>query len=245
MLPLGQQTVFLTGAAQGLGAAIARHFSAFGANLVLFDRNSAGLARTVSECGGKPRAILVDLTSADETESAVALAISEVSTVDTVIHNAAILTPEPFSELTLETFRATVDVGLQAAFLLTKAVWPGMVERGGGSLIFVSSRSGIEGVAEETAYCAAKHGLEGFSKSIAQAGASHGIVSATVTPGMYMRTPSSEATYTAEERLKWVEPDLLAPAFSLIAERRPKEFSGQRLNAWQLAQTQGAAYELQ
>jgi NAD(P)-dependent dehydrogenase (short-subunit alcohol dehydrogenase family) len=68
----------------------------------------------------------------------------------------------------------------------------------GGALIYVSSRSGIEGFAEETAYCAAKHALEGFSKCAALEGAPHGILSVTVTPGMYMHTPMSERTYPPE-----------------------------------------------
>jgi len=241
MLPLDQQTVFLTGAAQGLGAAIARHFSARGARLVLFDWNAEGLERTVADCGGKPRSIVVDLTSAADTARALSDAMADVSAVDTLIHNAAILKPEPFSEVTLETFRATVDVGLLGGFLLAKAVWPGMVRCGGGALLFVSSRSGIEGVAEEIAYCTAKHGIEGFSKSIAQAGRDHGIISSTITPGIYMHTPSSEATYTEAERSKWVEPDVLAPAFALFAETRSPDFNGQRLNAWQLVQAQDAA----
>lgn len=179
---------------------------------------------------------MVDLTSADDTNRALTNALSGVSSVDTLIHNAAILKPQPFSDVTLETFRSTVDVGLQAGFMLAKAVWPGMARRKNGVLIFVSSRSGVEGFAGETAYCTAKHGLEGFSKSLSREGRDHGIISATITPGMFMRTPSSERTYSAEERLKWVEPDLLAPAFSLIAETRSEDFSGRRLDAWQLSQ---------
>jgi NAD(P)-dependent dehydrogenase (short-subunit alcohol dehydrogenase family) len=239
MLPLDQQTIFLTGAAQGLGAAIARHLHGRGARLVLFDRNEEGLARTVAECGGKPKPVSVDLASAADTQRAIGEAMKGAERVDTLIHNAAILKPEPLIELTLEMFRATVDVGLQAAFQLTKAVWPGMLARRSGVLIFVSSRSGIEGFVDETAYCAAKHGLEGFSKSLALEGGEQGIVSATITPGMYMRTPLSERVYTEELRRKWVEPDLLAPAFALIAEKRPQEFNGKRLDAWQLSQ--GAA----
>jgi NAD(P)-dependent dehydrogenase (short-subunit alcohol dehydrogenase family) len=234
--PLEQQTVVLTGAAQGLGAAIARHFATLGANLVLFDNNAKGLAETVASCDGRAKGVTADLASADDTARAIEEGLSAVPQVDTLIHNAAILKPEPFSDLSHNMFRATLDVGIQAAFQLTKAVWDGMVDAGGGALIYVSSRSGIEGFADEVAYCSAKHALEGFSKSLALEGEPHGIVSATITPGMYMRTPMSETTYPEELRRKWVEPDVLAPAFSLIAQRRPKEFNGQRLDAWQLVQ---------
>lgn len=236
MLPLDQQTAIVTGAAQGLGAAIARLFSARGASLILMDYNREGLERTASECGGRARTIAVDLSDADDTDRAIGEALDGVAQVDTLVHNAAILDPKPFAELELKRFRRTLDVGLQAGFQLASAVWPGMADAGGGALIFVSSRSGIEGFVDESAYCAAKHALEGFSKCLAMEGGKLGILSATITPGMYMHTPMSERTYSVELRQKWVEPDVLAPAFSLIAEKRPKEFNGRRLNAWQLVQ---------
>jgi NAD(P)-dependent dehydrogenase (short-subunit alcohol dehydrogenase family) len=241
MYPLDRQTVFLTGAAQGLGAAIARHFAARGARLVLFDRNAEALARTVADCGGGARGITVDLASAESIHRALLEAMDGITAVDTLIHNAAILKPQLLAAQSLQDFRATVDVSLLAAFMLTKAVWPGMAAHGGGTLIFVSSRSGIEGFATEAAYCTAKHGLEGLSKSLAAEGRGSGIMSVTITPGMFMHTPSSELTYSPEERLKWVEPDVLAPAFSHIAESRRVDYSGQRLNAWQLVQGLAAA----
>jgi NAD(P)-dependent dehydrogenase (short-subunit alcohol dehydrogenase family) len=111
-----------------------------------------------------------------------------------------------------------------------------MAERGGGTLIFVSSRSGIEGFHSETAYCAAKHALEGLSKCLALEGSDHGIASHTITPGMYMHTPMSETTYTPELRAKWVDPIRLAPAFAWLSAAPRMDLSGQRLNAWDLSQ---------
>jgi NAD(P)-dependent dehydrogenase (short-subunit alcohol dehydrogenase family) len=224
------QTVLVTGAAHGLGAAIARHFHGLGARLILLDRDEPGLAAIADACPGATCAV-VDLADAGATERAIARVVTEP--VDTLIHNAAILRVEPLEAVTLDTFRATLDVGIQAAFQLTKAVWPDMKERG-GALVFVSSRSGIEGFADETAYCASKHALEGFSKCLAMEGEPHGILSVTVTPGMYMNTPMSETTYPPELREKWVDPIELAPAFSYLATR-PPHLSGQRLSAWDLS----------
>jgi NAD(P)-dependent dehydrogenase (short-subunit alcohol dehydrogenase family) len=228
---LDGQSVLITGAAQGLGAAIARHLHRGGARLILLDLNEEGLAQTVAACPGAASAV-VDLADADAVERTLASVVA--GTVDTLIHNAAILRFEPIEEVSLDTFRATLDVGIQAAFQLTRAVWPGMKERG-GALLFVSSRSGIEGFANETAYCAAKHALEGFSKSLALEGEPYGILSVTVTPGMYMRTPMSEANYAPELKEKWVDPIRLAPAFAYLATR-PLHLSGQRLSAWDLSQ---------
>lgn len=235
MSVLEGQSVLITGAAQGLGAAIARHFHGLGAALILLDRDAEGLAEIAAVCPGAITAV-VDLADADAT----ARAITEVAIgpVDTLIHNAAILRVEPVDEVSLGTFQATLNVGIQAAFQLTQAVWSGMKERG-GALIFVSSRSGIEGFADETAYCAAKHALEGFSKCLAMEGESQGIMSVTVTPGMYMHTPMSETTYPPELRKKWIDPILLAPAFAYLATR-PMHLSGQRLSAWELSQEQSA-----
>jgi NAD(P)-dependent dehydrogenase (short-subunit alcohol dehydrogenase family) len=197
--PIDQQTVVVTGAAQGLGAAIAEHFAGLGAQLVLFDYNRDGLERTTRACKGRARGIVVDLSSAEDTEQAITKGLDGIASVDTLVHNAAILVPTPFDRMTLTSFRATLDVGLQAAFQLTSAIWPGM-QAAGGALIYVSSRSGVMGFADETAYCAAKHGLEGFARSLALEGEPFGIAASTITPGMYMHTPMSERTYSAELR---------------------------------------------
>ena len=231
MPALEGQTILLTGAAQGLGAAIARYLHAQGARLILMDRDATGLAAITAACPGAT-ATVVDLSDAADTARAIAEAVR--GPVDTLIHNAAILKVEAVDVVSLATFQATLHVGIQAGFQLTQAVWPAMKARG-GTLIFVSSRSGIQGFADETAYCASKHALEGFSKSLALEGAPHGILSVTVTPGMYMHTPMSETTYSAELRAQWVDPIRLAPAFAYLATR-PLHLSGQRLDAWALSQ---------
>ncbi len=231
MSALEGKSVVLTGAAQGLGAAIARHFHGLGAGLILLDRDGEGLAETCAACPGATSAV-VDLSDVGDTERAIAAVVT--GPIDTLIHNAAILRVEPLETVSLRIFQATLDVGIQAAFQLTQAVWPHMKKQG-GALVYVSSRSGVEGFANETAYCAGKHALEGFSKCLALEGEPHGILSVTITPGMYIHTPMSETTYPPELREKWVDPIVLAPAFSYLASR-PMHLSGQRLDAWALTQ---------
>lgn len=237
MTPLDQQTVLVTGAAQGLGRAIALHFSEQGARLILLDRDAEALSEVAGVCPGA-MSVVVDLSDAQDTTRAIAQVVT--GTVNCLIHNAAILRAEPVDVVSLAMFQATLNVGIQAAFQLTQAVWPGM-KAGGGTLIYVSSRSGIEGFVDETAYCAAKHALEGFSKCLAMEGAPHGIASYTITPGMLMHTPMSETTYGPEQRAKWVDPIRLAPAFAMLARTRPMTLSGQRLDAWLLSQQDSTA----
>lgn len=224
--------VLVTGAAQGLGAAIARDLADRGAELVLMDRDADGLAAF-----GGAQAIPVDLSDGDAAREAIARVEGPV---DALIHNAAILRPEPVTAVSLQAFRETMAVGVEAGFLLAQAVWPGMVAKGGGALVFVSSQSGIRGFADETAYCAAKHALEGLSKCLALEGAAHGIVSCTVTPGHAMHTPMSERNYPPELKATWIDPARLAPAFAAIVERRDPAWSGQRLNAWEMVQEEAA-----
>tara|TARA_B110000967_G_scaffold32417_1_gene30929 strand:- start:3625 stop:4335 length:711 start_codon:yes stop_codon:yes gene_type:complete len=232
MPALSDQRVVITGAGQGLGAAIARVFAGQGADLVLLDVNAGGLDAINDQIGGAATVICVDLADADATAKAIATISGPI---DTLIHNAAILRPEPIEAVSLVTFKATMDVGIQAAFQLSQAVWAAMKARG-GALIFVSSQSGIKGFVDETAYCAAKHALEGFSKCLAMEGEAHGIVSCTITPGRAMHTPMSERNYPPELKAEWIEPELLAPAFAHIATTREAALSGQRLNAWDLSQ---------
>lgn len=233
MPALAEQTVVITGAAQGLGAGIAKVFAGLGARLVLIDKQAEALHAFNDSIGAVTQCIVCDLADPDALDAAMAQIAGPVGTL---IHNAALLRFEPIEEVSLATFQATMDVGIQAAFQMTQAVWPGMKANGGGALIFVSSQSGIKGFVGESPYCAVKHALEGFSKCLAMEGAEHGIVSCTITPGKAMRTPMSEKNYPPELKAQWIDPARLAPAFVQIATTRDSVLSGQRLDAWTMSE---------
>jgi len=233
MPALADQTVLITGAAQGLGAGIAKVFAAHGARLVLIDRQDEALQAFNDRIGGGAQCLVSDLADPAALDAAMAQINGPVGTL---IHNAALLRFEQIEDVSLSTFQATMDVGIQAAFQMTQALWPGMKANGGGALIFVSSQSGIKGFVGESPYCAVKHALEGFSKCLALEGAEHGIVSCTITPGKAMRTPMSEKNYPPELKAQWIDPARLAPAFVQIATTRDPTLSGQRLNAWTMSE---------
>lgn len=229
----------VTGAAQGLGYAIAKAYSTRGIRLVLMDIKGDELntvAEKLTESGGDCLPIAVDLSDADGTTRAIEAALAQYGTPRVVVHNAAILVNRPLLDIPLDAWQREVNVGIQAAFLLTKAVWAPMTEAGGGSIIYVSSMSGIKGFVDESPYCTAKHGLEGFMKCMALEGASRNIAVNTITPGMYMQTPMSDQNYTAELKQKWVDPILLTPAFVFLAQQDASGVTGQRLNAWDLSE---------
>ena len=234
------KAAIITGAAQGLGRAIAQAYSDAGMRLALLDVNASDLrqaadelAKTDTQC----EPIVVDLSDAEATQQAIDQAIDQLGTPRILIHNAAILIARPMVELKLADWQREVNVGIQAAFLMSKAVWPLMVAAGEGSIVYVSSMSGIKGFDGESAYCTTKHGLEGLMKCLAIEGKHVNIAVNTITPGMYMKTPMSERNYPEELKQKWVDPILLTPAFVHLAAQDAGGITGQRLNAWELSQT--------
>lgn len=236
---LAGKTAIVTGAAQGLGFAIAKAYVQHGMRTVLIDVNAEALAAATAALqgfSGDCLAIRADLSDIADTEAAIAHALDQFGTPRVLVHNAAILKLAPFAETSLDLWQRTLNVGVQAAFLLTKAVWTRMADLGAGSIVYVSSRSGIEGFADESPYCTAKHGLEGLMKSLALEGKPRNIAVNTITPGMFMRTPMSEQNYDDAAKAKWVDPYLLTPAFLTLAQQDANGITGQRLSAWELSQ---------
>ena len=232
--PLAQQTVLITGAGRGLGRALAEAFYHAGAAPVLLERDADAVDELERELPGAT-VYRVDLADAESTRRTIAAVRSVHPRVDTLIHNAGYLVPLAFATMTDEAWRRTFDVGVQAAYLLCRAFWAEW-QRTGAAVVFVSSRSGVEGFVDEAPYCATKHALEGLMKALSLEGAADGILVHTVTPGRPMRTPMSERNYTAEMKQRWVDPLELAPAFLRLARREDRSLSGQRLDAWAMSQ---------
>lgn len=235
---IADQTILLTGAANGLGRALAAAFAVEGASLILVDVDAAGLADTMAGLPRGSRAIVraCDLADAGATEAMMLGLRQSHPRIDTLIHNAGYLVPEPFAGMSRRSWDITFNVGIQAAYLMTKALWDDWMKLGGGAAIYLSSRSGIEGAVNHSAYTATKHAIEGLVKVLGPEGAPHGIQVHAVTPGMYMRTPMSERNYTDELKTKWVDPMLLTSGIVHLARRADPDLSGKRLSAWDLSE---------
>ncbi len=229
---LSDQNVLITGAAEGLGFSVAQAFSNQNSNLFLVDKN---IEKLNSNNINNSYNLHCDLSNIEDVKKLIEILNKKKILIDTLIHNAAILYPKSFTETNQDYWDQVVNITLNSAFILSKYVWHEMKNKKNGVIIFVSSRAGVQGFKDESAYCAAKHGLEGLMKSLAIEGESYGIQVFTVTPGMYMKTAMSEKNYEDEYKKKWIDPINLTPAFLKLAQRDFKNLSGKHVNAWDLS----------
>lgn len=174
--------VVITGAASGIGAAVARTFAAVGAKLVLVDREAETLEEIADEVSGQAR--VVDLADPDA-----AAALGEGA--DVLVNNAGLQHVAPVHQFPPETFGRMLTVMVESPFRIIQAALPGMYERGWGRIINVSSVHGLRASPFKSAYVTAKHALEGLSKTVALEAAGYGVTSNCVCPG-YVRTPLVE-----------------------------------------------------
>jgi NAD(P)-dependent dehydrogenase (short-subunit alcohol dehydrogenase family) len=230
----------VTGVAEGLGNKIARAYAKEGMRLALMDVQTDKLKALTDELtadGVDCLPISVDLSDANQTQAAIAQALAHYGSPRVLVHNAAVLNERLFKDITFEQWRREIDIILQAGFILSKGVWSPMMEAGIGSIIFISSGSGLKGFVKEAAYCPGKHGQEGLMKVLSMEGKPYNIAVNTVTTGIPINTPMSRGHYPEELRQKWVDPALLAPAFVWLAQQDTSTSTGERLDAWKISQS--------
>ncbi len=174
---LGGRTALVTGASGGLGHAIARALAERGASLVLTARRAEVLEALAAETGG--RAIACDLSDRD----AVARLVEDAGPVDVLVANAGIPGSGAIGSFSVEEIDRAVEVNLRAPMILARLLSDGMVERGGGHILFVSSLSGKANTAGSSVYGATKFGLRGFAIGLREDLRPRGVGVSTVFPG--------------------------------------------------------------
>ncbi len=184
--PLSGRTAMITGAASGIGRAVTERFAEDGARVIAVDRDADRLGKVCAGTGATP--LVVDLSDIAGLPDRIA---DLAPTVDILVNDAGIQHVERLEDFPIEVFETILKVMLTAPFVLTRAVLPGMYERGWGRIINVSSAHGRRASPFKSAYVTAKHGLEGLSKVIALEGAGKGVTSNCINPG-YVRTPLVE-----------------------------------------------------
>ncbi len=174
------RTALLTGATGGIGQAIARRLHRAGADLVLSGRRTDVLEPLAAELGGTTRVVAADLADRREVERLAAACAD----VDIVVANAALPASGPLTGFTAEQVDRALDVNLRAPIMLAWQLTPGMVERGAGHLVFVSSLAGKMATPGSALYSASKYGLRGFGRALRADLEPEGVGVSVVFPGI-------------------------------------------------------------
>lgn len=191
------RSALITGAASGLGKAMAHALASAGAQVTVADLNGEAAREVASAIEGE--AWEVDLSDTD------ALDGTRIDT-DILINNAGIQRIHAVEEFPLDDWRLINRLMLESPFVLTKAVLPGMYERGWGRIVNVSSVHGLRASAFKSAYVAAKHGLMGLTKTTALEGGPKGVTCNAINPG-YVMTPLVEQQIADQARTRNISED--------------------------------------
>lgn len=187
MARLDGKVAIITGAARGMGAATARLFVQAGAKVaiadVLDDPGQALAAELDAENKGAARFYHLDVTSEESWALTVRAVEADLGPVDVLVNNAGVLLFKGLLETSAEDYRRVIDINLVGEFLGIKAVAPGMIARGGGAIVNISSVDGMKGANSLAAYASSKWGVRGLTKVAAMELGHRGIRVNSVHPG--------------------------------------------------------------
>jgi NAD(P)-dependent dehydrogenase (short-subunit alcohol dehydrogenase family) len=186
------QVAVITGAASGIGLAVAHRLAEEGARVALWDRDRAALEKAAAGLRGDPVIAAVDVTDAAALAGAAADAKNRCGRIDALVASAGITGPNaPTWEYPVDDWRLVIDVNLTGVFLANRAVAPIMRAAGYGRIVNIASVAGKEGNPNAPAYSASKAGVIGLSKSLGKELAGSGVTVNCVTPAA-IRTPIFE-----------------------------------------------------
>ena len=181
------KTAIVTGAARGIGKAIAMRYAQEGCNVAFTDLvyNEAvqETEKELEALGVKAKGYASDASNYEDTQKVVAEIVKDFGSVDVLINNAGITKDTLLMRMTEDQWDAVINVNLKSVFNFTKAVQPTMLRQRSGSIVNMSSVVGVSGNAGQANYSASKAGMIGFTKSIAKELGSRGIRSNAIAPG--------------------------------------------------------------
>jgi gluconate 5-dehydrogenase len=227
------RTALVTGSTRGIGLAFAQALAGAGARVAINGRTSEAVDAVVAGIDGAVAAPF-DVTD----EAAVARGVEVLGPVDVLVNNAGMTLRKPIVELELVEWRRILDVNLTSAFLVARAVAPGMIERGAGKIVNVCSIMSELGRPTTGAYAATKGGLKMLTRAMCAEWARHGIQANGIAPG-FIRTDLTTALQENAEFDAWVrtrvpasrwgEPDELGGAVVFLASAASDFVNGQVL----------------
>ena len=209
---MSQKIAYVTGGMGGIGTAICQKLAKAGFKVIAGCGPSRDYQKWLGEQKGQGFTFYASVGNVADwgsTVEAFTKAISEHGAIDVLVNNAGITKDRMFLKMTPEDWKAVIDTNLNSMFNVTKQVVPGMVEKGWGRIIQISSVNGEKGQAGQTNYSAAKAGMHGFTMALAQELASKGVTVNTVSPG-----------YIGTDMVKAIKPEILEKIVATIPVKR-------------------------
>lgn len=189
-MKLDGKVALVTGAASGIGHAIARRYVAAGGRVAIADLNLDAAKAAAKELGGENDAIAIamDVSNEEQVNAGVEKTVKAFGTVDILVSNAGIQIVHPIEDFPFADWKKIMAIHVDGAFLTTKACVKHMYKQGSGALIYMGSVHSHEASPLKSAYVAAKHAILGLGRTMAKEGAPHGVRSNVICPG-FVRTP--------------------------------------------------------
>jgi 3-oxoacyl-[acyl-carrier protein] reductase len=201
------KTAVITGAARGIGKAIAMKFASEGANIaftdLVYDDKAKEVENELAAFGVKAKGYASNAANFNDTNEVINKIVADFGKIDILVNNAGITKDTALKRMTEDQWDAVIAVNLKSVFNFTKAVQPVMWKQGNGSIINMSSIVGVNGNANQANYSASKSGIIGFTKSVAQEVGTRNIRVNAVAPGFII----TEMTGVLPEDVKkaWTE----------------------------------------
>jgi NAD(P)-dependent dehydrogenase (short-subunit alcohol dehydrogenase family) len=239
--PLDGRTAVVTGAGRGIGAAIAAKLDSDGARVALVARTREQLDATAAALRNEPVVVVADLSTRDGPPEAIAAAGEAFGgRIDVLVNNAAIGLRKPALEYTLDEIDTVLNANVRSALLATMATLPYMLDAGSGSIISITSVSGLRGTPRRTVYAASKAALDGMTRALAMEYGPVGIRANAVAPGVvhtemwrdFLSTPgATETVLGVIPTRRLTEPDEIADVVAFLASDASRSITGETISA--------------